>query len=110
MIEATHDLGIADDGGDADFYRTLSASKKDIRGGAKMERAVTMKMVADTKLKNLVDQTTGCFETPGFLEVMGVDEVYLSHTKRAFSPPGGRKKPPRSWSTGALPVSGKPAL
>jgi hypothetical protein len=74
-------------GGDAGFFKTLSAGSPTNAKTFTAERLATQKMVNNTKLKNSVDQTWPVFVTPGFEEVVGVENVYMSHTKRTHSPP-----------------------
>lgn len=76
-----------DYGGDAGFFKTLSAGSPTSAKTFTAERLATQKMVDETKFKNSVDQTWPMFVTPGFEEVVGVDNVYMSHTKRTHSPP-----------------------
>ena len=79
-------------GGDSSFFKTLSAGSPTSSKTFTAERMATQKMVNNTKLKNKVDQTWPVFVTPGFEEVVGVENVYMSHTKRTHSPPTKEKR------------------
>ena len=86
------------DGGDPFFFHTLRAKRPNSPEAFKLDLQHTAELVQSTILKNTTDQTWPSFKTPGFEEVMGVDSIYMSDTKRTFSP----QKPYRSKSTGEL--------
>ncbi len=106
MIEASNALGLDDDGGDPDFYKTMSSKYTNIQSGIREDRDTMVKMVSANKHKNTLDQLWPVFETPGFYEVAGPDAIFLSHTKRAFSP----HKLSRSTSLQEIPLKSSSAI
>ena len=82
-------------GGDADFYHTIASKSPNSPESLRHDMTTTKSMVLATKLKNTTDQTWPVFETPGYLDVVGRDNVYItiSDTKRVFSPPKSMHRP-----------------
>lgn len=77
-------------GPDAEFYDAIIRNSSGKVSATKMDALMIQNMVQQTKVKNSVDQTWPIFVTPGFQEVMGPDNIYVSNTKRVFTSPSTR--------------------